>query len=62
MNENFLADDRICDLGNQPAEWLALDFYFLRELLELSVGDRRGSCHRIPQSGMSINTTDYVVG
>ena len=37
MDERFLADDRVADFGDQLAKWLALDFYFLRELFEIGV-------------------------
>jgi hypothetical protein len=62
MNKYFLSNDRVADLGHQPAKRLTLNFDFLRKLLELSVSNGRGRCHGIPQLESRFNTTDYVVG
>ena len=61
MNQNLLAHDRVSDLGHQPAKRLALNFYLLRKLLELIVGNRSGRCHGIPQLESRLRYTDYVL-
>ena len=44
MNQFFLADDRVADLGDQLAKRLAVSFDFLRKLFDLGVCDR--GCRR----------------